>query len=136
MSYGNPKWLPWIKEEEEALGLIKMAWDAGINFIDTANVYSNGLSERIISKAIKKYHIPRSCLVIATKVFMPVFEDDPSISPANLPAADDIRMINNGGLSRKAIFDAVDASLRRLDLDYIDLLYIHRFDKVINILQM
>ncbi|KAH8552587.1 aldo/keto reductase [Umbelopsis sp. PMI_123] len=88
MSYGSTKWLPWVKEEEEALGLIKMAWDAGINFIDTANVYSNGLSERIISKAIKKFNIPRSRLVIATKVFMPVFEDDPSISPATLPAAE------------------------------------------------
>jgi aryl-alcohol dehydrogenase-like predicted oxidoreductase len=129
MSYGSSKWLPWVKEEEEALALIKMAWDAGINFIDTANVYSNGLSERIISKAIKKFNIPRDRLVIATKVFMPVFEEDPSIAPGTL-TADDIRMLNNGGLSRKAIFNAVDASLRRLDLDYIDLLYIHRFDKV------
>ncbi|KAH8549006.1 NADP-dependent oxidoreductase domain-containing protein [Umbelopsis sp. PMI_123] len=128
MSYGSSKWLPWVKEEEEALALIKMAWDAGINFIDTANVYSNGLSERIISKAIKKFNIPRDRLVIATKVFMPVFEEDPSIAPGTL-TADDIRMLNNGGLSRKAIFNAVDASLRRLDLDYIDLLYIHRFDK-------
>lgn len=66
---------PRVKEEEEALELIKMAWDAGINFIDTADVYSNGESERIIAKAIKKFNIPRDRLVIATKCFMPVFDD-------------------------------------------------------------
>ncbi|KAG0163046.1 hypothetical protein DFQ30_000818, partial [Apophysomyces sp. BC1015] len=127
MSYGSTKWLPWVKEEEEALELIQMAWNAGINFIDTANVYSNGESERIIAKAIKKFNIPRDRLVIATKCFMPVF-DDTSVGIGTV-APGDIRLVNNGGLSRKAIFDAVEASLKRLELDYIDLLYIHRFDK-------
>ncbi|KAI8065647.1 NADP-dependent oxidoreductase domain-containing protein [Gongronella butleri] len=128
MSYGSPEWLAWVKGEDESLALIKAAWDAGINFIDTANVYSNGLSERIVGKAIKKFNLPRHRLVIATKCFMPVFEDDISITPMSLPPTDP-RLINNGGLSRKAIFDAVDRSLDRLGLDYIDLLYIHRFDQ-------
>ncbi|KAG0162876.1 hypothetical protein DFQ28_000691 [Apophysomyces sp. BC1034] len=83
-----------------------MAWDAGIKFWDTANAYSNGISERIIAKAIKQFNIPRNRLVIATKVFSPVFEDDISIAPVVGAAPDDPRLINNGGLSRKAIFDA------------------------------
>ncbi|ORE02398.1 Aldo/keto reductase [Rhizopus microsporus var. microsporus] len=128
MSYGSSKWLPWVKDEEESLELIKMAYDAGINFIDTANVYSNGLSERVVGKAIKKFNLPRNRIVIATKVHFPVHEDDIAIQPFGLPL-DDPRLINNGGLSRKAILQAVDDSLRRLDLDYIDLLYIHRFDE-------
>ena len=129
MSYGSSKWLPWVKDEEESLELIKMAYDAGINFIDTANVYSNGLSERVVGKAIKKFNLPRNRIVIATKVHFPVHEDDISIQPHGLPL-DDPRLVNNGGLSRKAILQSVDDSLRRLDLDYIDLLYIHRFDEV------
>jgi aryl-alcohol dehydrogenase-like predicted oxidoreductase len=131
MSYGSSKWLPWVKDEEESLELIKMSYDAGINFIDTANAYSNGLSEQVVGKAIKKFNLPRSRLVIATKVHFPV-HDDISIQPFGLPL-DDPRLVNNGGLSRKAILQAVDDSLRRLDLDYIDLLYIHGFDEVSSI---
>ncbi|KAI8065646.1 NADP-dependent oxidoreductase domain-containing protein [Gongronella butleri] len=126
MSFGSPEWLPWVKDEAESLELIKAAFDAGINFIDTADMYSNGLSERIVGKAIKKFNLPRQRLVIATKCCMPVF-DDISIAPMSLPLTDP-RLINNGGLSRKAIFQAVERSLERLDLDYVDLFYIHRFD--------
>ncbi|KAI8068204.1 NADP-dependent oxidoreductase domain-containing protein [Gongronella butleri] len=128
MSYGSSKWFDWVLDEDESLGLIKEAWDAGINFWDTANGYSNGKSEEVIGKAIKKFNIPRDRLVLATKVFMPVF-DDVSLSPfGGAFKPNDIRLVNNGGLSRKYIFDSVHGSLERLQLDYIDLLYIHRFD--------
>ncbi|ORX51603.1 Aldo/keto reductase [Hesseltinella vesiculosa] len=126
MSYGSSKWMDFVLEEDESLALMKDAWDAGINFWDTASGYSNGKSEELVGKAIKKFNIPRSRLVLATKVFMPVF-DDLSVSFASIDPKDP-RKVNNGGLSRKFIFDSVNASLKRLDLDYIDLLYIHRFD--------
>jgi aryl-alcohol dehydrogenase-like predicted oxidoreductase len=95
----------------------------------TANVYSNGVSEEIIGKAIKKYELPRHKLVILTKCFGVVGED-PGLRGINygkeLPMLKDYT--NQGGLSRAAINNAVNASLKRLDLDYIDLLQIHRFD--------
>ncbi|KAI8063671.1 NADP-dependent oxidoreductase domain-containing protein [Gilbertella persicaria] len=120
MSYGSPTWQSWIKGEEESLELIKKAYDAGINFFDTANVYSNGESERILGKAIKKFNMPRSRIVVATKVFFPL-----NIL-TNQPGEE---QVNNGGLSRKHIFDSVEASLERLGLDYIDLYQIHRADR-------
>ena len=104
-----------------------------MNFFDVANSYSNGVSEKIFGKAIKKFAWPRENIVIATKVWAPVgkrrgggvFED-----PLSMP--EDERgqkgYINAFGLSRKYIFDSVDASLKRLGLEYIDLLHIHRFD--------
>ncbi|KAI8068203.1 voltage-gated potassium channel subunit beta-2 [Gongronella butleri] len=128
MTFGTAKWSEWVLEEEESLELIKEAWDAGINFWDTANCYSSGKSEEVIGKAIKKFNIPRGRLVVATKVFFPVFEEDPSLNFFEMDSKTDPRLINNGGLSRKHIFDSVHASLRRLQLDYIDILYIHRFD--------
>ena len=90
-------------------------------------MYSNGVSETIIGKAIKQYNIPRHKLVILTKCFFYVGEepgcpDDPSMAESK-------DYVNSGGLSRAAIFNAVDASLKRLDCGYIDLLQIHRFDK-------
>jgi aryl-alcohol dehydrogenase-like predicted oxidoreductase len=95
-----------------------------------ANVYSNGVSETIISKAIKKYNLPRAKLTILTKCFGYVGEV-PSLRGAlyqnEMPQLKDYT--NQGGLSRAAIYNAVEASLKRLDLEYIDLLQIHRFDK-------
>ncbi|KAF2866317.1 NADP-dependent oxidoreductase domain-containing protein [Massariosphaeria phaeospora] len=130
MSIGSKKWQPWVIEEEEALPLLKAAYDRGITSWDTANVYSNGTSEELIGKAIKKYNLPRNKLVIMTKCFGYIGED-PSIRtvkyPTELPQLRDY--VNRGGLSRQAIFEAVDASLKRLDLAYVDLLQIHRFDK-------
>ncbi|KAI8068710.1 putative oxidoreductase [Gongronella butleri] len=131
MSYGDPAWgalgrSPWVLDEEASLKMMKAAYDAGINFWDTANMYSNGASEVVVGKAIKKFNLPRSRIVIATKLFNPVF-DTPEESIFTV-GPEDPRRVNNGGLSRKHIFDAVDASLKRLQLDYIDLLYIHRFD--------
>jgi len=129
MSIGHKKWQPWVIEEEESLPLLKAAYDRGLTTWDTANVYSNGVSEDIIGKAIKKYDLPRHKLVILTKCFGVVGED-PGLRgilyPKELPQLKDYT--NQAGLSRQAIFNAVDASLKRLDLDYIDLLQIHRFD--------
>jgi aryl-alcohol dehydrogenase-like predicted oxidoreductase len=68
MSYGTNTWLPWVLGEEEGLEHIKVAYDAGINAFDTANAYSNGLSEEILGKAIKKFNLPRDEIVVMTKV--------------------------------------------------------------------
>ncbi|KAF2645863.1 aldo-keto reductase-like protein [Massarina eburnea CBS 473.64] len=130
MSIGHKEWQPWVIEEDEALPLLKAAYDRGITTWDTANVYSNGVSEEIIAKAIKKYSIPRHKLTILTKCFGTVGEtpDVRSIMwPKEIPQLKDYT--NQSGLSRAAIFNAVNASLKRLDIDYIDLLQIHRFDK-------
>lgn len=109
--------------------LLKGAYDRGLNTWDTANVYSNGESEKFIAKAIKKYNLPRHKLVILTKVFGVVGEE-PGVRHIQwgpeMRASKDY--INQGGLSRQAIFNAVNASLARLETDYIDLLQIHRFD--------
>ncbi|GAA5814164.1 hypothetical protein MFLAVUS_007657 [Mucor flavus] len=128
MSYGSSKWQPWVKDEEESLYLIGKAYEAGINFFDTADVYSNGESERILGKAIKKFNMPRSRIVVATKAFFAV-SDEPRINTLGSKVADHPEFENSYGLSRKHLFDAVDASLKRLDVDYIDLYQIHRFDR-------
>ncbi|KAH9890410.1 Aldo/keto reductase [Cubamyces lactineus] len=126
MSYGDPGWQQWVLGEEEGLKHIKFAYDHGITTFDTANVYSNGLSEIILGNAIKKYNLPREELVIMTKLCGVVapktnlngFGKDPL----------EFGIINQRGLNRKHIFDSVKASLKRLQLDYIDLLQCHRFD--------
>ena len=110
MTYGSKKWRDWVLEEEESLPFYKRALEAGINFFDTANVYSVGVSEEITGKALKEYS-RRSDVVIATKVHGPMGGGP-----------------NERGLSRKHIFDQIDASLRRLQTDYIDLYQIHRWD--------
>jgi len=129
MSIGHKDWAPWVIEEAEALPLLKAAYDRGLNTWDTANVYSNGVSEEIIGKAIKKYNIPRQKLVILTKCFGTVAEQHGlrgAFYPDKIAQSKDY--VNQFGLSRQAIFAAVDASLKRLDTPYIDLLQIHRFD--------
>ncbi|KAL0632711.1 hypothetical protein Q9L58_008404 [Maublancomyces gigas] len=104
------------------------AYYNGINTWDTANTYSNGWSEKVVGKALKTYAIPREKVVIMTKCFFHVPDDG---APWN-PGMESIRggedYVNQYGLSRSAIFTAVDASLKRLDTDYIDLLRIHRYD--------
>ncbi|KAG6915928.1 hypothetical protein DXG01_009258 [Tephrocybe rancida] len=105
-------------------------WDLGINTIDTANVYSNGESERIIGKWIHESKIPRERLIIATKCFG-IVGHTPGLRTALLPdLRNQVDYVNQSGLSRAAIFNAVDASLARLKLDYVDLLQIHRFDSL------
>ncbi|KZT62342.1 Aldo/keto reductase [Calocera cornea HHB12733] len=128
MSFGSLKQMDWVIEEEEALPLLKYAWDRGVTTWDTANVYSAGVSEKIIAKAIKKYNIPRSKLVILTKCFGLV-PDTLDIRANDNPDLKNTRdYVNQSGLSRGAIFNAVEASLKRLETDYIDLLQIHRYD--------
>ncbi|KAI0713890.1 Aldo/keto reductase [Earliella scabrosa] len=125
MSYGDPRWQQWVLPEEEAIKHIKFAYDHGITTFDTANVYSHGQSEVILGKAIKELNLPREELVILTKVYFAVSKD-PSVPVP--PNPEDVGIINQHGLNRKHIFDSVKASLKRLQLDYIDLLQCHRFD--------
>jgi len=128
MSFGSDKWAPWVINEDKALPLLKAAWDLGITTWDTANVYSNGESERVIAKAIKKYNLPRSKLVILTKCNGLVHEDL-GVRTMMFPNLKNTRdYLNMSGLSRQAIFQQVEASLKRLEVDYIDLLQIHRCD--------
>jgi 1-deoxyxylulose-5-phosphate synthase len=112
MSYGSSKARPWILDEEAALPFYQQAIEAGINFFDTADLYSQGISEEITGRALKKLGVSREQVVIATKVFYPT-----GTSP------------NEQGTSKKHVRHAIDASLRRLDLDYIDLYQIHRYDR-------
>ena len=110
MSYGTPAERDWMLNEEASRPFIQRALEAGINFFDTADMYSSGLSEEILGRAIRDF-VPRDEVVIATKVFFPM-GDKP----------------NQSGLSRKHIMAAIDASLRRLGTEYIDLYQIHRWD--------
>ncbi len=110
MSYGTPQWRAWVLTEEDSRPFIQRALESGINFFDTANMYSLGASEEVLGRAIKDM-ARRDEVVIATKVFYPMGQKP-----------------NQGGLSRKHIFEAIDASLRRLQMDYVDLYQIHRFD--------
>ncbi|GFF73874.1 putative aryl-alcohol dehydrogenase C977.14c [Aspergillus udagawae] len=129
MSIGSPEWGSWILDEEKALPLLKAAYDRGLTTWDTANNYSNGKSEEIIGKAIEYYNLPRHKILILTKCWSPVSEHD---NKYVVPFADHMRQdkeyVNQFGLSRQAIFNAVNASLKRLGTDYIDLFQIHRFD--------
>jgi aryl-alcohol dehydrogenase-like predicted oxidoreductase len=111
MNFGSKRWRSWMLEDAEARPLIKRALDLGINYFDTANFYSAGVSEELLGRALKEIGPPRDRLVVSTKVFYPV-GDDP----------------NQRGLSRKHIMHAIDESLRRLGMDYVDLYQIHRFD--------
>ncbi len=111
MTYGSKQWREWVLEEAESLPFIRRALELGINFFDTADMYSLGVSEEILGKGLKQFAPNRETVVIATKVFN-AMGDDP----------------NQRGLSRKHIRHAIDASLKRLGTDYVDLYQIHRFD--------
>ncbi|EIM87501.1 Aldo/keto reductase [Stereum hirsutum FP-91666 SS1] len=129
MSYGSPEWSPWVLEEEEAIKHIKAAYDAGIQSFDTSNVYSNGLSEVILGKAIKQLNLPREEIVVMTKLCAVVGRTPSTPVQRRAPAQLDADgYVNQYGLSRKNIFASVKASLERLQLDYIDLYWCHRFD--------
>jgi aryl-alcohol dehydrogenase-like predicted oxidoreductase len=112
MSFGEPgeRGRPWTLDEAACRDIVRQALDAGINTFDTANVYSAGRSEEITGQALKDF-VSRDEVVLATKVFMPMRSGP-----------------NSAGLSRKAIFAELEASLRRLQTDYIDLYQIHRWD--------
>lgn len=111
MTYGSKKWREWVLEEDEARPLVKKAVEAGINFFDTADMYSLGESEVVTGKLLKEFQPRREELVIATKVFNPMSDG-----------------VNDRGLSRKHILASIDASLKRLGVDYVDLYQIHRRD--------
>ncbi|KAL1858674.1 hypothetical protein Plec18167_003450 [Paecilomyces lecythidis] len=130
MSFGHKDWQPWVNDNEaEVETLLKGAYDRGLNTWDTANVYSNGVSEEMIGRVIKKYNLPRHKLVLLTKCWGTVGEE-PAVFHMRYgkEMAQSKDYVNQGGLSRTAIFNAVNASLKRLQTDYIDLLQIHRFD--------
>ena len=110
MTYGTSKWRPWVLDEEPSRPFIRRALELGINFFDTANMYSLGVSEEVVGRALKDF-AQRDQVVIATKVFYPMSEDP-----------------NDRGLSRKHILSSIDSSLRRLGTDYVDLYQIHRWD--------
>jgi aryl-alcohol dehydrogenase-like predicted oxidoreductase len=110
MTYGSPEWRDWILGEDASRPFFRRAIEAGINFFDTADMYSDGASEEVTGRALRDFG-NRDELVLATKVFYPVRKG-----------------LNGGGLSRKHIFEAIDASLHRLGVDYVDLYQIHRFD--------
>jgi aryl-alcohol dehydrogenase-like predicted oxidoreductase len=109
MSFGSA--FNWMVPEDTSFGIVRKALDLGINFFDTANVYSNGESEQTLGRALKHFGVKREDVVIATKVFGPMGQGP-----------------NDRGLSRKHILHSIDASLSRLGMDYVDLYQIHRFD--------
>lgn len=109
MTYGDPTWRDWVLDEPASRPFIKRALEGGINFFDTADMYSLGASEEVVGRALKDFADRREAYVLATKVFFPL----------------DGR---HGGLSRKHILHAIDDSLSRLGTDYVDLYQIHRFD--------
>jgi aryl-alcohol dehydrogenase (NADP+) len=110
MTYGNPEWRKWILTEEEGRPFIRRALERGVNFFDTADMYSRGASEEVLGRALRDF-AKRDDVVIATKAYYPMSE-----AP------------NDRGLSRKHLMAAIDGSLRRLGTDYVDLYQIHRYD--------
>jgi 1-deoxyxylulose-5-phosphate synthase len=124
MTFGTPAWRPWVLGEDEARPIVRRAVELGVNVFDTADMYSAGVSEEITGRLVREY-ARRDEVVVATKVFMPV---DLGFKGVNVPGQKSQARPNMQGLSRKRIFAAVDASLTRLGLDWIDLYQIHRFD--------
>ncbi|HVY05927.1 MAG TPA: aldo/keto reductase [Burkholderiales bacterium] len=112
MSYGSSKWRDWVLDYDASKPFFKRALDLGINFFDTADIYSNGESEVVTGRALRELGVNREQVVVATKVYNAMGKDP-----------------NQKGLSRKHILHAIDNSLQRLGLDYVDLYQIHRFDR-------
>ena len=124
MTFGSPQWRAWILGEDEARPIVRRAIELGINFFDTADMYSAGMSEEITGRLLRE-HASRDEIVVATKVHHPV---DVAFRGGSTVGAKPPVRPNMSGQSRKRIFAAIDASLRRLGLDYVDLYQIHRFD--------
>ncbi len=111
MTYGSTQWRKWVLEEKQALPFVQRALEAGINFFDTADVYSLGASEEVLGNTLKTCKAKRENVIVATKVCNQISDD-----------------VNDRGLSRKHILDSIDRSLRHLKMDYVDLYQIHRWD--------
>jgi len=116
MTYGSSKWRNWVLDEEQSLPFVKRALEAGIDFFDTADVYSLGTSEEVLGNTLRTCGVRRESVVIATKVFSTMSDE-----------------VNDRGLSRKHILDSIDGSLRRLKMEYVDLYQIHRWDPATSI---
>lgn len=111
MGYGDPNWKSWVLDEQATLPFVARAAEAGVNFFDTADMYSVGVSEEVTGRALRQVFDRREDYVLNSKVFIPM-GDGP----------------NDRGLSRKHIMEACDASLKRLGVEYLDLYFIHRWD--------
>ncbi|MCA9934439.1 MAG: aldo/keto reductase [Anaerolineales bacterium] len=111
MSYGTPEWRDWVLPEGESKPFVRRAIELGINFFDTADMYSLGVSEEVTGRLLREFAASREEVVVATKVYFPIGKGP-----------------NGKGLSRKHIMEAIDNSLRRLGMDYVDLYQIHRWD--------
>jgi len=111
MTYGSTQWREWVLDERKALPFVQRAVEAGINFFDTADVYSLGASEEVLGSTLRTCNAKRENVIVATKVFNPMSED-----------------VNDRGLTRKHIMDSIDRSLHLLKMDYVDLYQIHRWD--------
>jgi 1-deoxyxylulose-5-phosphate synthase len=110
MTYGTPQWRDWVLTEDQSRPFVQRAIELGINFFDTADMYSVGVSEEVTGNLLREF-APRDEVVVASKVYQPMKDD-----------------VNARGLSRKHIMDAIDNSLRRLNMEYVDLYQIHRWD--------
>ena len=110
MTYGDPGWRPWVLAEEASRPFIRRALEHGINFFDTADMYSLGMSEEVVGRTLRDF-ASRDRVVVATKAYFPMSSDP-----------------NDRGLSRKHLMTSIDNSLRRLGTDYVDLYQIHRWD--------
>ncbi|KAG2756998.1 aryl-alcohol dehydrogenase [Suillus brevipes Sb2] len=128
MQYGNKGWQDWVLGEDEAVEHIKVAYEAGIQTFDTADTYSNGYSEVILGRVIRKLNLPRDEIVVMTKVFNVVGREYDIHQLAGRENPDQNGYVNQHGLSRKHIFASVKKSLERLQMDYIDVLQCHRLD--------
>jgi aryl-alcohol dehydrogenase (NADP+) len=124
MTFGTPAWRPWVLGEDEARAIVRRAIELGVNVFDTADLYSAGMSEEITGRLLRELAV-RDEVVIATKLFFPV---ELEFKGQNVPGPKPAPRPNRQGLSRKRVFAAVDASLKRLGVDTIDLYQIHRFD--------
>jgi aryl-alcohol dehydrogenase (NADP+) len=115
MTYGTPAWREWVLPEADSRPFVQRALELGVNFFDTADMYSLGVSEEVTGRALRDF-ARREEVVVATKVYFPIGKGP-----------------NGGGLSRKHILESIDNSLRRLDMEYVDLYQIHRWDNSVPI---
>lgn len=128
MSYGCKQWAEWVLEDKEKIfSILKHCYDHGLRTFDTADVYSNGASERLVGEFLKKYNIDRETVVILTKLFYPVDESLDLKHGGTFDEEEKLQLTHHRGLSRKHIIAGAKASMERLGT-YIDVLQIHRFD--------